>query len=78
MTDWTDDHQVLTNDAISGRSNVIQFPRKAVRFTPLVDLPPGTSFRCEAPDWRVMKTEDFGKTWACVGDLRPPSKGTPA
>lgn len=46
-------------------------PKQSLSLTPLEDLPLGTSYRCEGPDWIVHKTTDFGKTWEAIGQLSP-------
>lgn len=51
--------------------DVLQFPKLEMTMVTVVELPPGTAYTCEAPDWIIMKTTDDGKTWVPIGRLDP-------
>lgn len=42
-----------------------------ITFEAVDDLPDGHRYKCEGPDWIVMKTEDDGVTWKAIGKLNP-------
>jgi hypothetical protein len=52
-------------------ANVVEFPKLEMALIPVDDLPPGTRYKCEAPDWIARKTTDNGMTWTEIGRLDP-------
>ena len=52
--------------------DVVNFPTLSMTMIPVEELPPGTRYKCEGPDWIVRKTTDDGQTWMEIGRLDPP------
>lgn len=58
--------------------DVTKFPASSMAMIPVDNLPPGTRYKCEAPDWIVRKTTDDGSTWSEIGRLDPPHRSSVA
>ncbi len=54
--------------------DVVSFPKLDMVLVPATELPIGTRYKCEAPDWIVNKTTDEGITWVEIGRLDPPKR----
>ncbi len=70
---WVDENmaKIDRDRANATTGDVLKFPKLEMALIPVADLPPGTRYKCEAPDWIVRKTTDDGKTWTEIGRLDP-------